>query len=170
MHMRAMLAALFTSALFLCSYLLYHWTVGSVPYPHHDWTRWLYFAVLIPHAVLAMVMVPFILLSLWHAYRRQFGRHARITRWVWPVWMYVSVSGVVSLRDAVPDVADEPLCETVASLMCRSHGSGPGFLDTDSGLRYTRSGLPPSIPFYRPFRDLSDSSLKNDFTATLPPS
>ena len=94
MHMRAMLAALFTSALFLCSYLLYHWTVGSVPYPHHDWTRWLYFAVLIPHAVLAMVMVPFILLSLWHAYRRQFRRHARITRWVWPVWMYVSLSGV----------------------------------------------------------------------------
>ena len=95
MHMRAMLAALVTSALFLCSYLLYHWTVGSVPYPHQDWTRWLYFAVLIPHAVLAMVMVPFILLSLWHAYRKQFGRHARITRWVWPVWMYVSVSGVV---------------------------------------------------------------------------
>ena len=95
MHMRAMLAALSTSALFLCSYLLYHCTVGSVPYPHHDWTRWLYFAVLIPHAVLAIVMLPFILLSLWHAYRRQFGRHARITRWVWPVWMYVSVSGVV---------------------------------------------------------------------------
>ncbi|MCY3762691.1 MAG: DUF420 domain-containing protein [Gemmatimonadetes bacterium] len=95
MHMRAMLAALFTSALFLCSYLFYHWTVGSVPYPHHDWTRWLYFAVLIPHAVLATVMVPFILLSLWHAYRRQFRRHARITRWVWPVWMYVSLSGVV---------------------------------------------------------------------------
>lgn len=95
MHMRAMLAALFTSALFLSSYLFYHWTVGSVPYPHQDWTRWLYFAVLIPHAVLATVMVPFILLSLWHAYRKQFGRHARITRWVWPVWMYVSVSGVV---------------------------------------------------------------------------
>ena len=95
MHMRAMLAALFTSALFLSSYLFYHWKVGSVPYPHHDWTRWVYFAVLIPHAVLAMVMVPFILLSLWHAYRKQFGRHARITRWVWPVWMYVSVSGVV---------------------------------------------------------------------------
>ena len=95
MHMRAMLAALFTSALFLSSYLFYHWTVGSVPYPHQDWTRWLYFSVLIPHAVLATVMVPFILLSLWHAYRRQFRRHARITRWVWPVWMYVSVSGVV---------------------------------------------------------------------------
>ena len=94
-HMRAMLAALFTSALFLCSYLFYHWTVGSVPYPHRDWTRWLYFAVLIPHAILAMVMVPFILLSLWHAFRGQFGRHARITRWIWPVWMYVSVSGVV---------------------------------------------------------------------------
>ena len=95
LHMRAMLAALFTSALFLCSYLFYHLKVGSVPYPHHDWTRWLYFAVLIPHAVLAMVMVPFIFVSLWHAYRKQFRRHARITRWVWPVWMYVSLSGVV---------------------------------------------------------------------------
>ena len=94
MHMQAMLAAVFTSAVFLCSYLYYHWVVGSVPYPHQDWTRWLYFAVLIPHAVLATVMVPFIFLSLWHAYRKQFQRHARITRWIWPVWMYVSVSGV----------------------------------------------------------------------------
>ena len=95
MHMLAMLAALFTSAVFLCSYLYYHWAVGSVPYPRQDWTRWLYFAVLIPHAILATVMVPFILLSLWHAFRKQFARHARITRWIWPVWMYVSVSGVV---------------------------------------------------------------------------
>ena len=95
MHMLAMLAALFTSAVFLGSYLHYHWAVGSVPYPRQDWTRWLYFAVLIPHAILATAMVPFILLSLWHAFRKQFARHARITRWIWPVWMYVSVSGVV---------------------------------------------------------------------------
>ena len=94
-HRRLMSAALVTSALFLTSYLIYHYLVGSVPYPRHDWTRPVYFAVLIPHVILAAVMVPFILKAVWHAWRGQFDRHKRLTRWVWPVWMFVSVSGVV---------------------------------------------------------------------------
>ena len=89
-----MLAALATSALFLASYLVYHARVGSVPYPRHDWTRPVYFGILIPHVILAGVMVPFILLAVLHAWRRRFDRHVRITRWVWPVWLFVSVSGV----------------------------------------------------------------------------
>ena len=94
-HERLMIAAVATSAVFFASYLVYHATVGSVPYPLRDWTRTVYFAILVPHIIMAAVMVPFILVALYHALRRQFDRHARLTRWVWPVWMFVSVSGVV---------------------------------------------------------------------------
>jgi len=94
-HQKSMLAALACSVLFLCSYLVYHIQVGSVPYPHHDWTRPLYFAVLIPHIVLATLMVPFVVLVVWRAYNQDFARHRRLARWVWPVWIFVSVSGIV---------------------------------------------------------------------------
>ena len=94
-HKRLMLSALTASVLFLTSYLIYHARVGSVPYPHFDWTRPLYFVVLIPHVILAAAMVPFILLMVRHALRGRFDAHRRLARWVWPVWMFVSVSGVV---------------------------------------------------------------------------
>ncbi len=94
-HKKFMVGALVTSALFLISYLVYHCQIGSVPYPHYDWTRPVYFAILIPHVILAAVMVPFILLAVWHAFKMRFEKHKRITRWVWPVWMFVSVTGVV---------------------------------------------------------------------------
>ena len=93
-HKRIMLMALTSSALFLLSYLIYHSQVGSVPYQHHDWTRTLYLVILIPHSILAAVMVPFILLAVWHALKGRFDRHTRITRILWPVWMFVSISGV----------------------------------------------------------------------------
>ncbi len=94
-HRRFMIAAVVSSALFLISYSIYHSHVGSVPYLRHDWTRPLYFAILIPHVALAGLMVPFIVLALWHASRKHFDRHKKITRWLWPVWMFVSASGVV---------------------------------------------------------------------------
>ncbi len=94
-HKRFMVSALVSSAVFLICYLFYHSQVGSVPYPHHDWTRPLYFAVLIPHIILAAVMSPFILIAVWFAFREKFEKHRKIVRWLWPVWMYVSVSGVV---------------------------------------------------------------------------
>ena len=94
-HKRFMLAALISSAIFLTSYLIYHAKVGSVPYPHQNWTRYFYFTILIPHIILAAIMVPAILIALWHALRNQFEKHKRLVRWVWPVWMYVSVSGVI---------------------------------------------------------------------------
>ena len=93
-HRVLMLAALACSTLFLASYLVYHSYVGSVPYPHQDWTRPVYFAVLIPHVVLATVMVPFILMLLWHAFRRNYQQHKMLARWTWPVWVVVSASGV----------------------------------------------------------------------------
>ncbi len=94
-HQRLMIGALFASALFLGSYLVYHTSVGSVPYPLHDWTRIFYFIILVPHILLATLMVPFLLAALYFALRGRFSRHARLTVWVWPVWMFVSVSGVV---------------------------------------------------------------------------
>lgn len=94
-HKRFMIAALVSSALFLTSYLIYHYNVGSVPYPYHDWTRPVYFIILIPHVILAAVMTPFILIAVWFALRERFDRHRRLVRWVWPVWIYVSISGVI---------------------------------------------------------------------------
>ncbi len=93
-HRRAMLAACICSLLFLTSYLIYHQQVGSVPYPHHDWTRPLYFAILIPHVILAGIMLPFILALLWLAWHNRFDRHKRLARWVFPGWVFVSVSGI----------------------------------------------------------------------------
>ncbi len=93
-HKKLMLSALISSALFLVSYLVYHATVGSGPYPHHDWTRPVYFAILIPHVILAAVNLPFILILVWHAWRENFVRHRRLARWVWPTWLFVSLSGV----------------------------------------------------------------------------
>ncbi len=94
-HKKFMLAALVSSACFLTSYLIYHNAVGSVPYPYHNWTRPLYFAILVPHVLLAGLMVPFIFVVVWRAFHDDFIRHKQLARKVWPVWMFVSVSGVV---------------------------------------------------------------------------
>lgn len=94
-HKKVMLLALATSLLFLTSYLIYHFNVGSVAYPHHDWTRALYFSILIPHTILATVMTPFIVFAVWQAFKENFQKHKKIVRWVWPVWMFVSVTGVI---------------------------------------------------------------------------
>lgn len=93
-HRAFMLGAVGMSAAFLTSYLIYHAEVGSKLYPYHDWTRPVYFGILIPHVVLAGLMGPFILAMLWFAWRGSFDRHRRLARYVWPVWMFVSVSGV----------------------------------------------------------------------------
>lgn len=93
-HKRNMIAALSVSALFLVSYLIYHAQVGSVPYPFHDWTRTVYFVILIPHVILAAVMVPFVLIGFRWALKNEFTKHRKLMRWVWPVWMFVSLSGV----------------------------------------------------------------------------
>jgi len=94
-HKQLMLMALSVSVLFLISYLFYHAQAGSVPYPYHDWTRVLYFIILIPHVILAMLMVPFIAAAVYYALQAQFEKHKRIVKYLWPVWMYVSLSGIV---------------------------------------------------------------------------
>ena len=94
-HRKMMVSALVSSTLFLTSYLIYHANVGSVPYPYQDWTRPLYFTILIPHVILAAVNVPFIVVVVARAARGQFDGHRRLARWVWPSWMFVNVSGIV---------------------------------------------------------------------------
>ncbi len=94
-HRAAMIAAFTTSSLFLISYLVYHWQVGSVPFQRQGLVRPLYFTILITHVVLAAAVVPMVLLSLNHGLKGRFVRHRAIARWTFPVWLYVSVTGVL---------------------------------------------------------------------------
>lgn len=96
-HRRVMIAAVATSALFLCSYLYYHFFVvaGVVTrFQGVGWTRTLYFSILISHTILATLIVPMVLITLNHGLRQRFDKHRRIARWTFPVWLYVSVTGV----------------------------------------------------------------------------
>lgn len=94
-HRACMVAAFCVSTLFLISYLVYHAQVGSVPFRRHGWIRPVYFTILITHIVLAAAIVPLALVTLWRAWRERFDRHRAIARWTLPLWLYVSVTGVV---------------------------------------------------------------------------
>jgi uncharacterized membrane protein YozB (DUF420 family) len=94
-HRRTMLAALATSAAFLASYLAYHAQVGSVRFTGQGPVRTLYFAILISHTVLAAAIVPLVLVTLARALRGRFDAHRRLARYALPLWLYVSVTGVV---------------------------------------------------------------------------
>ena len=94
-HKACMISALVTSALFLTSYVIYHLNVGSVPFQKTGWIRTLYFAVLIPHVILAAAIVPMILVTVSRAWSRRFDKHRRIARWTLPLWLYVSITGVI---------------------------------------------------------------------------
>lgn len=94
-HRACMLSAVGLSALFLVSYLVYHAQVGSRPYGGTGWMRGAYFAILLSHTVLAAAIVPLVALTLGRALRGRFDRHVRLARWTLPLWLYVSVTGVV---------------------------------------------------------------------------
>ena len=94
-HRACMIAALITSALFLTSYLVYHANVGSVPFSGQGAIRYVYFAILITHVILAALILPLALMTLSRALARRFDRHRKIARVTLPLWLYVSVSGVV---------------------------------------------------------------------------
>jgi uncharacterized membrane protein YozB (DUF420 family) len=94
-HKRCMLGALSASTLFLVSYLVYHANVGSRPFPGVGGIRFVYFAILITHVVLAAVILPLALVTAARGLRAQYDRHVRIARWTFPLWLYVSVTGVV---------------------------------------------------------------------------
>ena len=90
-----MLAALCTSAMFLVSYLIYHFEVGSVRFHGQGWVRALYFGILISHTVLATAIVPLVIITVVRALRQRFDRHRAIARWTLPLWIYVCVTGVI---------------------------------------------------------------------------
>jgi len=94
-HRALMIAALASSTIFLACYLYYHWHVGSVHFQGHGWSRPVYFSILISHTILAAAIVPMIIITLSRALRERFDRHRAIARWTYPLWMYVSVTGVI---------------------------------------------------------------------------
>ncbi len=94
-HRACMLAAVAVSAIFLACYLAYHCQVGSVPYRGTGWMRRAYFSILLSHTVLAVVIVPMVLRTLWFALKGQLAGHRRLARWTLPLWVYVSVTGVL---------------------------------------------------------------------------
>lgn len=94
-HRWCMLAAFGTSTLFLISYLVYHFNVGSVAFTGTGTIRLIYFTILISHIILAIVIVPMVIVTLIHGLRERFGKHRSIARWTLPLWLYVSVTGVI---------------------------------------------------------------------------
>jgi putative membrane protein len=94
-HRACMLAAFGVSMLFLISYLTYHYYVGSVRFTGTGWVRGVYFAILISHTILAALVPPLAIVTLTRAVRGQLDRHRRLARWTLPIWLYVSVTGVV---------------------------------------------------------------------------
>ncbi len=95
-HRKCMLAALATSVVFLASYLTYHFTVKTVTkFLEPQWFRPYYLLLLLTHTILAAAIVPLILITFVRALRERFDAHKKIARWTWPLWMYVSVTGVL---------------------------------------------------------------------------
>ena len=94
-HKTCMLTACVISTLFLISYLTYHYHIGSKPFTGQGGIRLVYFTILISHTILAVIIVPLVLLTLFRAWKMQWPRHRRLARWTLPLWLYVSVTGVV---------------------------------------------------------------------------
>ena len=94
-HLTCMLGAFSVSTLFLVSYVVYHYHAGARHFPGQGWLRSLYLLLLASHVVLAAVILPLALATLYRASRGDFGRHRRIARWTLPLWLYVSVTGVI---------------------------------------------------------------------------
>jgi putative membrane protein len=94
-HFACMLSAFALSTLFLVSYVVYHYHAGSRPFGGQGWIRPVYFFFLLTHVTLAAVIVPLALTTIWRALRGRFDRHVPLARWTLPIWLYVSVTGVL---------------------------------------------------------------------------
>jgi putative membrane protein len=93
-HRKVMTAAIVVSAVFLVSYLTYHFTAPIFVFPGTGWAVPAYYTLLISHVVMATIVSPMVIVTAWRAYHGQFDRHKAIARWTWPVWMFVTTSGV----------------------------------------------------------------------------
>ena len=94
-HRRCMIAAFITSSVFLISYIVYHAQVGSVPFTRQGFVRPMYFVILVTHVTLAASVVPLSLVTLSRGLKGRYPQHIRIARWTFPIWLYVSVTGVL---------------------------------------------------------------------------
>jgi putative membrane protein len=94
-HRAVMIAAFITSSIFLACYLVYHAQVGSVHFERQGFVRPLYFSILITHITLAAAVPPLAIITLTRGLRGRYDKHRRLARWTWPIWMYVSVTGVL---------------------------------------------------------------------------
>jgi len=94
-HRAVMIGAIVTSSVFLAFYLYYHFHVGSVRFQGQGWSRPVYFTILVSHTILAATIVPLVIITLSRALRRRFPQHRAIARWTYPLWMYVSITGVI---------------------------------------------------------------------------
>jgi uncharacterized membrane protein YozB (DUF420 family) len=94
-HRAMMIAAFATSVLFLTSYVIYHANAGSRPFPGSGVIRIVYFVILISHIILAATIPPLAMVTLWRGLSRRFDRHVPIARWTLPLWLYVSVTGII---------------------------------------------------------------------------
>jgi uncharacterized membrane protein YozB (DUF420 family) len=95
LHRRVMIAAFFTSSLFLICYLIYHAQVGSVRFTREGFVRPVYFTILITHVTLAAAVLPLAIITLTRGLKGRYPRHRAIARWTFPIWLYVSVTGVL---------------------------------------------------------------------------
>ncbi len=94
-HMKWMLTAFVTSSLFLISYLIYHHYVGHTPFPGEGFIRPVYFFILITHIILSAFVVPLVLTSYYFAFSGKFNTHRKVSKWTFPIWLYVSITGVM---------------------------------------------------------------------------
>lgn len=94
-HKKVMLSAIAVSAVFLVFYLIYHFTAPIFVFPGTGWTVPLYYTMLISHVILATIVTPMVMVTAWRALHGQFDRHKAIARWTFPIWLYVTVTGVL---------------------------------------------------------------------------
>lgn len=94
-HRKVMLAAIVVSAIFLASYLTYHFTAPIFVFKGTGWTVPVYYAMLVSHVILATIVTPMVFVTAWRSLHGQFDRHRAIARWTLPIWLYVTVTGVV---------------------------------------------------------------------------
>ena len=94
-HRRSMISAFVVSCLFLISYLTYHAYHGTTAFTGEGWIRPIYFAILTTHTLCAVAIVPLVIVTLRYGLRSSFSSHTRIARWTYPIWLYVSITGVI---------------------------------------------------------------------------
>jgi putative membrane protein len=132
-HRALMLSAFAVSATFFISYVIYHYHVGDVRFQGQGWVRPVYFTILISHVLLAAAIVPLVLVTLSRALNGHFRRHRQIARWAWPIWIYVSITGVIvylMCYQLYPPGYSQPVGAPALTAAVRSNGNASPSIDS----------------------------------------